>query len=141
MAFLNAQYGMVVVGSNGAVNVFFMLALADAKTTDGFRLLRTRSHENQGTPIVGISVAQRQESLANLGEDGSIWVRPSTADRTLFKFQRESDPATAATLMLRPGMKACVWAQGVRLPKAGASRIGSERSPERNDDRRRGHWW
>ncbi len=104
LAFLNAEHAMVAGGSNGAVEVFFRLERPDAGTTDGYRLVRARSHENQGTPIIGISAAQRRKSLATLGADGSIWVRHSTSERTLFKFQRESDPATEAALMLMPRM-------------------------------------
>ena len=104
MDFLNAEHAMVVGGSNGAVDVFFRLEQPAAGTTDGYQLVRARSHENQGTPIVGIAIAQRKKALATLGEDGSVWVRYSTADRTLFRFQRESDPATAAAMIMMPRM-------------------------------------
>jgi phosphate transport system permease protein len=104
LAYLNAEHAMVVGGSNGAVDVFFRLEQPDAGTTDGYRLVRARSHDNQGAPIVGISEAQRKKSLATLGADGSLWVRHSTSDRTLFRFQRESDPGTAAALMMMPRM-------------------------------------
>jgi phosphate transport system permease protein len=104
MAFLNSELAMVVGGSNGAVDVFSRLERPDADSTDGYEMVRARSHENQGVPIVGISVAQRQKSLATLGADGSIWVRHSTADRTLFKLQRERGPAPAPALMLMPRM-------------------------------------
>ena len=104
LAFLNSELAMVVGGSNGAVDVFFRLERPDARTTDGYQLVRARSHENQGAAIVGISVAQRQKSMATLGADGSVWVRHSTADRTLFKLQRASDPAVDAALMVMPRM-------------------------------------
>ena len=104
MDFLNAEHAMVVGGSNGAVDVFFRLEQPDADTTDGYRMVRARSHENQGTPITGISVAQRKKSMVTLGADGSAWVRNSTADRTLFRFQRQSDPDVQAAIMLMPRM-------------------------------------
>jgi len=104
MDFLNAEHAMVVGGSNGAVDVFFRLEQPEAGTTDGYQLVRARRHENQGSPIVGIAIAQRKKALATLGEDGSVWVRYSTADRTLFRFQRDSDPATEAAMILMPRM-------------------------------------
>ena len=104
MDFLNAEHAMVVGGSNGAVDVFFRLEHPDADTTDGQRLVRARSHENQGTPIVGISVAQRKKAMVTLGADGSAWVRYSTADRTMFRLQRQSDPGVEAAMMLMPRM-------------------------------------
>ena len=104
MDFLNAEHAMVVGGSNGAVDVFFRLERADAATTDGYELVRARSHENQGTPIIGISVAQRKKAMVTLGADGSAWVRYSTADRTMFRLQRQSDPEVDAALMLMPRM-------------------------------------
>jgi len=104
MDFLNAEHSLVVGGSNGAVDVFFRLEAPDAGTTDGYEMVRAREHENQGTPVTGISVAQRKKAMVTLGADGSAWVRYSTAERTLFKLQRDSDPGVDATLMLMPRM-------------------------------------
>jgi phosphate transport system permease protein len=104
LAFLNSELAMVVGGSNGAVNVFFRLEQPGANTTDGYQMVLARSHEPQGAPIVEISVAQRKKSLATLGADGSLWIRHSTSDRTLFKLQRESAADTEAAMMLMPRM-------------------------------------
>jgi phosphate transport system permease protein len=102
--YLNAELAMVVGGSNGAVDVFFRLENPDADTTDGYQLVRARSHANQGTPVIGISVAQRKKGLATLGADGSLWIRHSTADRVLFRLQRQSPAGSNAALMLTPRM-------------------------------------
>jgi phosphate transport system permease protein len=104
LAYLNAEHAMVVGGSDGSVDVYFRLEEGGADTTDGYRLVRARRHESQGAAIIGISVAQRQKAMATLAADGSVWVRHSTADRTLFRLQRESRPETSAALMLMPRM-------------------------------------
>ncbi len=102
LAFLNSELAMVVGGSDGAVDVFFRLERADANTTDGYQMVRARSHESQGTPIVAMSVSQRKKSLATLGADGSLWIRHSTSEQTLFKLQRESAADTEAAVMMMP---------------------------------------
>lgn len=102
--YLNAELAMVVGGSNGAVDVFFRLERPDAGTTDGYQLVRARSHANQGAAVTGISVAQRKKGLATLGADGSLWIRHSTADRVLFRLQRQSPAGSQAALMLMPRM-------------------------------------
>lgn len=102
--YLNGELAMVVGGSNGAVDVFFRLERPDAGTTDGYQLVRARSHANQGAPVIGISVAQRKKAMATLGADGSLWIRHSTADRVLFRFTRQSPAGSAAALMLLPRM-------------------------------------
>ncbi|HUG99591.1 MAG TPA: ABC transporter permease [Gammaproteobacteria bacterium] len=102
LAFLNSELAMVVGGSNGAVDVFFRLERPDANTTDGYQMVRARSHESQGSPIVAMSVSQRKKSLATLGADGSLWIRHSTSEQTLFKLQRESAADTEAAVMLMP---------------------------------------
>lgn len=102
LAFLNAELAVVAGGTDGSVDVFFRIQTYTEDTTDGFELVRARSHANQGTPVIDISVAQRDKSLATLGEDGSIWVRHSTSDQLLFQLQRRSSSENAAQLMIFP---------------------------------------
>jgi phosphate transport system permease protein len=95
----------VVGGSNGAVEVYFRLQRSGISSTDGYEMIRTRSHESQPGAVIGIDVAQRQKAIATLDDQaGNVWVRHSTSDRTLFKLNRESEPATPAAMMLMPRM-------------------------------------
>ncbi|MDP2412027.1 MAG: ABC transporter permease subunit [Pseudolabrys sp.] len=102
LAFLSGDQALVVGGSDGSVDVFFRIQRAGVDTADGYQLVRARSHEKQSAPIVGITEAQRDKSIATLGADGSIWYRQSTADEVLFRFNRRTDPATAAEFMVFP---------------------------------------
>ncbi len=104
LAFLNAEAALVVGGSNGAVAVYFRLQRSGISSSDGYQMVRTRSHESQPGAVIGIDVAQRQKALATLDDQGNVWVRHSTSDRTLFKLERASDAATPAAMMLMPRM-------------------------------------
>ncbi len=102
LAFLNAELALVVGSERGDVDVFFRLQRPDADTVDGFELVRARVHEPQGAAVVDISVAQRDKSLVTLDADGGVWVRHSTSDQVLFRYQRHGDPAVPASVLLFP---------------------------------------
>lgn len=102
LAFLNNELSLVVGGEDGSVDVFFRLQRPGANSTDGFELVHARTHAPQSAAITNIGVAQRSKSLATLDASGEVWVRHSTSDQVLFRFQRESDAATPAQLMMFP---------------------------------------
>jgi phosphate transport system permease protein len=102
MGFLGGDQSLVVGGADGSVHVYFVLQRPGTGNTDGRALVHARTHENQGTAIVGITGAQRDKSFATLGADGSVWYRHSTTDQTFFQFERTSDPDTPAEFMLFP---------------------------------------
>jgi phosphate transport system permease protein len=102
ISFLSGDQALVVGGADGSVEVFFILQRQAAGNPDGRALVHARTHENQGTAIVGITPGQRDKSLATLGADGSVWFRHSTSDQTFFRMERTSDPANPAEFMIFP---------------------------------------
>ena len=102
VGFLSGDQALVVGGADGSVRVYFTLQRQGAGTTDGRSLVHARTHENQGSAIIGITEGQRDKSFATLGADGSVWYRHSTTDQTMFRFQRTSDPSVPAEFMIFP---------------------------------------
>jgi phosphate transport system permease protein len=102
MIFLNGELALVVGGENGAVDVFFRLQPEAARGSDGFAMVRSRTHERQGGAVNAMSEAIRDKTLVTLAEDGSVWVRYSTSDQVLSRYQRTSDPSVPARPMLFP---------------------------------------
>jgi phosphate transport system permease protein len=102
MGFLGGDQSLVVGGADGSVHVYFVLQRPGTGNTDGRALVHARTHENQGTAIVGITGAQRDKSFATLGADGSVWYRHSTTDQIFFQFERTSDADIPAEFMLFP---------------------------------------
>ncbi|MFN3825423.1 MAG: ABC transporter permease subunit [Pseudorhodobacter sp.] len=90
MNFLNGELALVVGGENGAVDVFFRLQPAGARGTDTFEMVRARSHEQQGGAVVEMSEAIRDKTIVTVADNGSVWVRYSTSEQTLFRFDRTS---------------------------------------------------
>jgi phosphate transport system permease protein len=85
MAFLNGELALVVGGQRGEVNVFFRLE--DPSMPDGQRSVLARQHEPQGAAITDISVSQRSKALITLDEAGGLWLRHSTSDQVLARFE------------------------------------------------------
>jgi phosphate transport system permease protein len=113
LAYLSAEHALIVGGSDGSVDVFFRLDRRNPNTTDGYELVRARVHEKQPAAITDIDVSQRQKAMATLDADGNVWIRHSTADRTLFKLDRASDAKIPAALMLMPRMNGVVLVDNV----------------------------
>jgi phosphate transport system permease protein len=128
MDFLNAEHALVVGGSNGAVDVFFRLEDPAAGTTDGYQMVRARSHENQGTPITNISVAQRKKAMVTLGADGSAWVRHSTATAPCSSSPARATPASPLRSCSCRAWTAWSWST-TRAPWMAGASISRIRKP------------
>jgi len=102
MRFLNGELALAVGGANGAVDVFFRLQPEGAQTADGFEMVRARSHEPHGAPVVDIDVSQRSKSIITQDADGNVWVRHSTADSVLARLERQGDRGGHSQLMMLP---------------------------------------
>lgn len=102
MAFLNGELALVIGGEDGTVDVYFRLQREGAQTSDGFEMVRSRVHEPHGAAVIGIDASQRSKSLVTLAADGQMWVRHSTADRVLARFDRRGDTGVDAQLMMFP---------------------------------------
>lgn len=102
LAFLNGELALVVGGEDGSVDVYFRLQRPEANTADGFELVRSRRHAQQDAAVIDIGVAQRDKALATLDASGSVWVRHSTSDQVLFRFERGSEASTPGKIMMFP---------------------------------------
>lgn len=102
LAFMNGEQTLIVGGSNGAVDAFFRLQREGARTADGFELVRARIHQPQPAAIVDIGVAQRDKSLVTVDADGGVWLRHSTSDQVLFRFQRTGEATTRGHAVIFP---------------------------------------
>jgi phosphate transport system permease protein len=102
IGFLSGDQALVVGGADGSAEVFFILQRTSSGNPDGRALVHARTHENQGSAIVGITGGQRDKSFATLGADGSVWFRHSTSDQTFFRLARTSNPDAPAEFMVFP---------------------------------------
>ena len=111
MSFLIGEQALVVGSSKGAVDVFFRLpAPADADadpdntigTTDGNRMVRARSHAPHGAAVNNISVSQRSKALVTTAANGEVWLRHSTSDQVLERYQSEAAVGHVAEVQLLP---------------------------------------
>ncbi|MFN4153879.1 MAG: ABC transporter permease subunit [Paracoccaceae bacterium] len=102
MNFLNGELALVVGGTNGAVDVYFRLQPAGARGSDTFEMVRARSHAPQDGAVIDMSEAIRDKTLVTVADNGSVWVRYSTSEQTLFKFDRQSPAENSVIAMLFP---------------------------------------
>jgi len=102
MTFLSGEQALVVGSEDGSVRVYFRIQTGSPDTGDGFELIRARDHAPMPAAVVDLSEAQRAKEFAATDTAGNVWVYQSTADRVLFRFEREGDASAAAQGMIFP---------------------------------------
>ncbi len=85
MSNLLGSSSLVVGGSDGSVNIFFVLDRSDSDTKDGKALTLTREFESQTAAISFIDTSQRGKSFATGDASGKILVRHGTSQKTLLR--------------------------------------------------------
>lgn len=103
MGFLLGDRSLVAGGSDGSVNIFFLLKSTTAETEDGLTLVKARTFAPHKTPVTGFSPSQRGKTFATLDASGEITVRHGTSEKTLFNLadSKEKKPQQAIGLAPR----------------------------------------
>jgi len=83
--FLIGEQSIVAGGSDGAVNIYFRIQRADAKSIDGYTLVLAHQLEPQPAAIVAMHASQRRKLFATADADGSVWIRYSTSEQTVLR--------------------------------------------------------
>ncbi len=93
--YLLGEASIVAGGSDGSVNIYFLLRRKDAHSQDGYALVHTRSFESQPAPIVGFAASQRCRSFVTQDESGNLWLRHGTSERTLLKVKESRNESSS----------------------------------------------
>jgi len=103
-SFLVGESSIVVGGSDGSVNIFFLLNRPDAAAQDGLTLVKTRTFEPQPAAVVGFSPSEQSKTFATLDAAGGIRVRHATSQRTLVSVRESgtSKSDSAGMVVLTP---------------------------------------
>ncbi len=96
-SYLLGESSIVVGGSDGSLNIFFLLRRKDAESRDGYSLVHTRTFEPQPAPIVAFSPCQQGRTFATGDASGDVWIRHGTSVRTLLKLKEEGPEQTRGT--------------------------------------------
>ncbi len=80
-AFLIGEQSIVMTGSDGSVDVYFRLPRDNAKSTDGYTLVRAHRLEKHHGAIVAMDVSQRGKMFVTADETGEVWLRHSTSEQ------------------------------------------------------------
>lgn len=112
MHFLVGEQSLVITGSNGTADVFFVLERANARGSDGFELVRAHRLENQRAAIDGASASQRSKMFLTADAEGKVWLRHSTSGQTLLKLQKADPVGGYAGLVMSPREDAVIALTG-----------------------------
>ncbi len=100
--FLLGGRSLVVGGSDGSVNIFFLLKRDHADSEDGSTLVLTRRFEPHGSAVTGMSPSRRGKTFATADAKGNIWIRHGTSQKTILRLTEPQDRAQLQGLVLSP---------------------------------------
>ncbi|MDX2145712.1 MAG: ABC transporter permease subunit [Rhodospirillaceae bacterium] len=104
--FLIGEQSIVVGGSDGSVNVYFRLPRDEAKSTDGFSMVRAKMLEPHPAPVVAMDASQRGKSFVTADAAGGIWMRHSTSEQVLLRLKPDVENPDYQALALSPRQNA-----------------------------------
>jgi phosphate transport system permease protein len=102
LGFLIGEQSIVAGGSDGSVDVYFRLARQDARSTDGYALVRARRLEKHEGPVTGFDASERSKLFVTSDAGGAVWVRHATSEDTVLKLARAGATAEGSELALAP---------------------------------------
>lgn len=89
--FLLGGQSLVVTGTDGSLDLYFILRRGDSNTEDGMTLVKGRTFPAGSSPVVLFAPGNRGKSFAVAYEDGGIKVLHGTSQKTLAKFSGGKD--------------------------------------------------
>jgi len=102
LGFLAGDRSLVIGGSDGSVNISFVVPSQTKTSLDGFALTRTRTLVPQVAAVTGISSSMRGKTLASSDAAGNIWLRNGTSEKTLVQLEDEKDKIANEAFVLAP---------------------------------------
>lgn len=88
MGFLNGGQSIVVAGTDGSLNIFFVINDKERGARDGKSLVRAREYAQPSSPVAtGFAPSSRGKSFAVAYEDGSTQLIHATSQKRLLHFK------------------------------------------------------
>ncbi|GAB4180626.1 MAG: hypothetical protein OHK0024_19340 [Thalassobaculales bacterium] len=85
LKFLNGDQSLTVGGSDGTVDVYFLLPRAENAGSDGRTLVRAHRLEPQPGAIIAMDISSRAKTFVTADDRGNVWLRHSTSEQVLAK--------------------------------------------------------
>ncbi|MSO54221.1 MAG: ABC transporter permease subunit [Rhodospirillales bacterium] len=100
--FLIGEQSIVAGGSQGSVDVYARLQRADAKTVDGYQMIRIHRLEPHAGAVRHLQPSHRGKAFLTADENGAVWFRHSTSQQVLVKLEVAPEPRDVSALALSP---------------------------------------
>lgn len=100
-SFLAGERSLILGGSDGSVNVWFLVEGSQTRTGDGRTMVLARSLPPHESAVCGIEPGMRGKVFATWDKKGEVWVRHATSEKTLGKMKPTEAPDVCAALSPR----------------------------------------
>ncbi len=102
MYFLIGEQSLVVTGSKGTVDIFFILERPNARGTDGSEFVLVSPLEPHEGPVGAVSASTRSKMFITADAGGHVWLRHRTSERVLLRLAKSDAVGGYAGLVLSP---------------------------------------
>ncbi|MDF2763024.1 MAG: hypothetical protein K0S81_2 [Rhodospirillales bacterium] len=102
LGFLIGEQSIVAGGSDGSVDIYFRLPRANARTEDGYALVRAHSLEKHGAAVTAFDASERSKLFVTADASGEVWVRHATREATVLKLAQSGGGASWSAIALAP---------------------------------------
>jgi len=102
LGFLLGEQSLVVGDSTGRVDVYFRLQRPEARSTDGYTLVRAHTLEPHAGAVAAFSPSQRGKLFVTADDRGHVWLRHSTSEQTALKLRKQAGSDGYRALLLTP---------------------------------------
>ena len=102
LGFLIGEQSIVAGGSDGSVDIYFRLARPNARTSDGYALVRVHSLEKHEGGVTAFDASERSKLFVTADATGAVWLRHATSEKTVLKLSGEGARAGWSEVALAP---------------------------------------
>jgi len=99
LGFLSGQQSVMVGGSQGTLDAFFLVNRKKQGTADGLTLTKARSYGRSGSPVSALTPSSRGKGFAVVYTDGSTSILHGTSQKRLLHFEARVGAETIGLAM------------------------------------------
>ena len=97
--FLNGGQSIVVGGDDGSLSIFFVIHDKQRGTKDKKALVKARSFETEGSPVIRTIPSSRGKSFVALFENGNTRIYHATSQKLLLDLPNKSDTSSLTAIL------------------------------------------
>nr|MBL0731875.1 hypothetical protein [Desulfobacterales bacterium] len=99
LKFLPGGQSIVAGGSDGSLDIYFIINKPERGTADGKAIIKTRTFKQKGEPVVMLATSARGKSFATASKSGETEILHATSQKSILRFPGYKNGEVAGLLL------------------------------------------